>query len=313
MEKEKTMNLLNYQDFLEEIKETIRENLEEPANIRITKVMKNNSVFLDGLSIMKENDNIAPSIYLNDFYQDYLKGEEFHKIISKILYMYENNKVASPINLEFFTEFGQVKEMIVAKLINYDKNLELLNDVPHIKILDLAIVFYCLISCDATGNATILIHNNHEKMWNVSTEELLGVARENNPKLLSANLKTMEEVLKEILTEDLSEEINSLTDDSEDSTKMYVLTNDNKLHGAICMFYPHVLKNLSDKLERDLYILPSSIHEVIIIPVSGNHRVEELQAMVCEVNDTQVSKEEILSYEVYFYDRKLDEIILKMQ
>lgn len=311
MRNNEIVNELEYGEFLEAVKENLKAKMGERVTIKITTVMKNNSVFLDGLSIMKENDNIAPSIYLNDFYQEYLDGEDFSNILKKIIEIYERNKLARPVNLDFFTGFEQVKEIIVGKLINYQKNSELLKKVPHIKVLDLAMVFYCLVSCEVTGNATILIHNSHMKMWNVSPDTLLELAIENTQKLLSTKLQTMEEVLKEMVTEEFREELEGAGQDSYNEMNMFVLTNENKFHGAICILYPDILKKLSEKLERDLYILPSSIHEVIIIPASDYHSPEELKNMVQEVNNTQVSREEILSYEIYFYSREKDELFIK--
>ena len=89
---------------------------------------------------------------------------------------------------------------------------------------------------------------------------------------------------------------------------MYVLSNKSKLNGSGCLFYHNLLHNLCEKLECDLYILPSSIHEVILIPAYDHDSYDELTSMVKEVNSTQLSKEEILSDHVYFYSRETGQI-----
>ena len=91
-------------------------------------------------------------------------------------------------------------------------------------------------------------------------------------------------------------------------SNLYVLTNKSRINGAAGIMYEGVLKKLADKLESDMYILPSSIHEVIILPKSTMFNKEELMAMVRDVNTEGVSKDEVLSYTVYEYDRNTEEL-----
>ncbi|MFQ9086043.1 MAG: DUF5688 family protein [Roseburia sp.] len=204
----------------------------------------------------------------------------------------------------FFTDYANVRPHIAYKLIHYERNRHLLADLPHFRYLDLAIVFYCLVSSSPSGNATILIRKDHLRFWNISPTQLFDAAKENTPRLLSYDLSNMNDLMEELLVPAHS----TLSDPDikkEDAAicPMYVLTNQNKLNGASCILYEHLLEHFADRLCCDLYILPSSIHEVILIPATSDTSYQELSQMVQEVNDTQVSPEEILSDHVYYFSR----------
>ena len=274
------------------------------ASRSIQSVVKNNNVQLDGLTIMEGGTNLSPTIYLNYFYETYQNGVEFSSILDTILHTYQSNKPRGKIDTSFFTDYANVRPHIAYKLIHYERNRHLLADLPHFRYLDLAIVFYCLVSSSPSGNATILIRKDHLRFWNISPTQLFDAAKENTPRLLSYDLRNMNDLMEELLAPAHS----TLSDPDikkEDAAicPMYVLTNQNKLNGASCILYEHLLEHFADRLCCDLYILPSSIHEVILIPATSDTSYQELSQMVQEVNDTQVSPEEILSDHVYYFSR----------
>lgn len=274
------------------------------ASLSIQSVVKNNNVQLDGLTIMEGGTNLSPTIYLNYFYETYQNGVEFSSILDTILHTYQSNKPRGKIDTSFFTDYANVRPHIAYKLIHYERNRHLLADLPHFRYLDLAIVFYCLVSSSPSGNATILIRKDHLRFWNISPTQLFDAAKENTPRLLSYDLRNMNDLMEELLAPAHS----TLSDPDikkEDAAicPMYVLTNQNKLNGASCILYEHLLEHFADRLCCDLYILPSSIHEVILIPATSDTSYQELSQMVQEVNDTQVSPEEILSDHVYYFSR----------
>jgi hypothetical protein len=85
---------------------------------------------------------------------------------------------------------------------------------------------------------------------------------------------------------------------------MYVISNRDKINGAACILYKDVLKDFAQTIESDLYILPSSIHETIVVPKTPATNPQDLSQIVKETNDNHVEREEILSYSVYEYKRK---------
>lgn len=297
---------MTYQEFKQHISQVIQTKLGSSVKVTVQEIIKNNNTRLDGLTILSNQLNISPTIYLNYYYNQYQKGKSLDEIYQDILLTYEENKPTDCIDISFFTDYEKVKGHIVFKLINFERNHELLDNVPHYRYLDLAIVFNCLLESGTTGSATILIHNHHLAFWHITKDDLYALAMENTPKLLAYDLKNMTEVLKGLLKTEFS----SSFDSSSKDFPMYVLSNRSKLNGSGCILYKNLLSDFSRKLNSDLYILPSSIHEVLIIPAKKAASAEELSDMVKEVNATQLSNEEILSDHVYYFCRETSKLTM---
>ena len=148
---------MTYQQFLTEIQLQIHSLFDTDVTIQLHKIQKNNGVTLDGLTILQKGCNISPTIYLNDYYKEYQAGKSIHNIILHIREIYRAYRPSSSVDVAFFTNFENVRHRILFKLIHYQKNEELLKEIPHFRYLDFAVVFYCLLSSSSQGNATILI------------------------------------------------------------------------------------------------------------------------------------------------------------
>lgn len=297
---------MTYQEFKQHVTKVIQTKLGPTVKVTLQEIIKNNNTRLDGLTILSNQLNISPTIYLNYYYSQYQKGKSLHDICQDILLTYEENKLQSCIDISFFTQYEKVKSRIIFKLINYERNLELLEKVPHYRYLDLAIVFNCLLETNGSGNATILIHNHHLAFWDITKDDLYALAMDNTPKLLSYDLKNMTDVLKNLFKTEFTEAV----DECSHTFPMYVLSNQSKLNGSGCILYNNLLSDFAQKLDSDLYILPSSVHEVLIIPAAKADSAEELSDMVKEVNATQLSNEEILSDHVYYYSRETAQLTM---
>ena len=299
---------MQYNTFQTVIMERLEHDIPDPKRISIQQVSKNNGIVLDGLTIMENDCNISPTLYLNYYYDSYSHGICFNDVYQSLLSDYHRHKPSQNIDPSFFTEFDNIRDKIAMKLIHYERNKELLEKVPHIRFLDLAIVFYCLIAMDfATGNATILIHHSHLKNWNITTTELFQIAKDNTQKILPEKLYDMNDVLYE-LSRRLTHPNPTVSRPS--PYPMFVLTNETNLFGAACLLYKDLLKHFSEKSQTDFYILPSSIHEVILVPTLENDCYGELSDMVREVNDSQLMDDEILSTHAYYYSRRKNEITM---
>lgn len=292
---------MTYQEFKEFIKLSIQKELGSNVTVTIQDIIKNNNTHLDGLTVFSSTFNISPTIYLNYYYKQYEAGRSIELICQELINTYKDNQPKTNIDISFFTCYEKVKSNIVFKLINYERNSELLKDVPHFRFLDLAIVFHCLLRTDATGNATILIHNHHLTYWNITQDDLYALATANTPRLLPYDLRSMTDVLKELMIDE--------TDDVP-VCPMYMLTNHSKLNGSVCILYHNLLKDFANRIESDLFILPSSVHEVLIIPAMHNDSYQELSDMVKEVNSSQLTSEEILSDHVYYFSRATSKLTM---
>jgi hypothetical protein len=285
---------MNYQEFLKNIQTQLSVRLPD-ADLRIQQIARNNGNFYDGLVIVRGGINIAPTIYLMPYYHRYLDGVSLEDIYADILDTYQNNLPEQNFDTTIFTCFAKVKDRIVMRVINYERNLELLAQVPHFRYLDLAIVFYCLLSSDETTQASILIYNQHLSFWGIDTDTLYECAVVNTPNLLPHEMKDMTSILKDVLGEDTVDETADIP--------MYVLTNRYHTNGACVILYDQLLKQLADSFDRDLVVLPSSIHEVLLVPVEVSVDLAQYDSMVQEVNETQLADDEVLSNHAYFFSR----------
>lgn len=301
-----------YNTFLTTIKEALQTRLGDGYGVVIQKIPKNNGTMLDGLCISKTSDRVAPTIYLRAYYEHLLEGTSLEEILEEILDVYQHRTGLPQIHPDLLNHFEHLRKKVVYKLIHTDSNRELLKSLPSIPYLDLSIVFYLFLEENEYGHMTALIHKNHMVSWNTTTEELYRLASDNTPKLLPADLKSMAEVMREIAMEQLGEDyqedfIQELLF-KEGQSPLFVLTNRSGLNGACAILYKNQLKNFADMLGQELVILPSSIHEVLLIPYDDDLCFDELSEMVTHINRTEVPTEDQLSNQVYLYSRSLNQV-----
>lgn len=287
---------------MEEFAEAVRAEFEKriEKSVIVQKLNKNNGIVLYGLTVMEDEINISATIYLEPYYEVYEDtGMEY--IVDRLERVYEENKPEQSFDISKILDYESIKENLRAKLINYELNREFLKEVPHRRFLDLAIVAYIALEMEEEieGNATITVKNNLQQTWKVDTEELIDTALEN--------------IKGDVVVADMSEYVDmSLFGDTEKLFDIYVITNRLKLHGAVAMLQKDRLKQFSEELKKEtLTILPSSIHECLIINAEVEPKdTDELREMVKEVNETVVSDQDILSNNVYIYNRTTDKITI---
>ncbi len=286
------------------VQERIRKRLGEGYQVTLREVCKNNCVTLLGLIILSEERNVSPTIYLKPFWEAYEQGMELDGVVDRILRIYWEDTPNQKVDMSFFKHFDRVRTRICYRLIQAEKNGELLEKIPYIAFLDLAVCFFYAYHGRALGDGAILINNAHMEMWGAGTADLLRLAQENTPRLFPWECSSMEDVAREILG---GREGQACGDregrESLADVPMRVLSNQKRTHGAACILYPHVLEQLSGQAGGNLYILPSSIHEVILLEDSGEEEPEFLKKMIFDINRTQVEPEEVLSDSLYYYDR----------
>lgn len=301
-----------YHSFQQQLLTGLKEFFSDDTKLSIDSFSHNNQLTLDGLTILEPGSNISPTIYLEQYFNQFQDGITLADIQQQILSFYRQHRFTQNIDTSFFTCLDNVQPQIVYKLIHYQKNKDFLEDLPHFAYLDLAIVFYCLVPNDAGENASILIHNSHLGYWDISKDSLLLFAQNNTPKLLPWRFDSLTNLLFPMLSSlSEEEELKLLQAPENENVPMYVLTNNRCYFGACCILYPDVLKNISETLKDNLFLLPSSIHEFIIIPASFADNPDDLREIVCEVNLTEVAADEILSDSIYYYNKDTDQISLR--
>ncbi len=299
---------MEIKEFAAKVQKAMTEILGDGYEVRVQEVQKNNGVKLQGLLILAEKQNVSPTIYLKPFWEAYEGGVPFSELIRRILQIYREDTPGENVDMSFFRDFDKVKDRISYRLISAGQNKDLLERIPHIKFLDLAVCFYYAYHGDALGKGTILIHNTHMNMWNTTTTELMQLAQMNTPRLFPWEISSMEAVVKEFLQEQEAKTGERILAEDEEAqflaeVPMQILSNREKAFGAACILYPGVLGKIAAVVEANLYILPSSVHEVILMPDRRNEDAGQLRSMVRDVNRTQLEPEEVLSNSLYYYDR----------
>lgn len=290
--------------FIVKVQKAVREALGQEYAVELKEVRKNNGVVLQGLMIRKKEEHVMPTIYLNSFWEAYEGGVAFAEIIKKIVSIFREDGVGRKIDVAFFTEFDKVKDRVCFRLVNREKNVELLEKAPYIPMLDLAICFYYAFDSGGVENGMIPIYRSHLDNWGVSERDLMECAMENTPRLFPSEIIPMENVLGDLLQE-IPEEMRQ---DIMQKVSMKILTNSRKTYGACSILYPGVLERMAEQLNGDFYLIPSSVHEFLLLPKEQDRGEDELREMILEVNRTEISPEEVLSDHLYFFCKKEKEI-----
>lgn len=291
---------MNFEVFTKEIEKEIRKRT--GLKISICENRNNNNVKLVGIVIGEERRNIAPVIYLETYYESYKEGMEIESVIDDILDFYETIKIDREFKPDSIFDYDSIKSRIFFCIINTQKNAELLKEIPHREIKDLSIVYKILLEKSEVGDAVIRITNKFLENWKVNEEELWTVSEENTKRIFPAEFFTMTSALTELMGKERKVTENLLTGNKTGTRdRMYVLSNKMRSEGAACLAYPGILEKIAGILHRNYYILPSSIHELIVMPDWGELEVKEINKMIKDINKHEVDPDDVLSDHCYKY------------
>ena len=264
---------------------------------------------------LTSNVNAGPSIPIDDMFDKYENGESFDEIMSKVAEIVTGALDDMPKELTSDgLDFEGAKDKIVMCLVNTEQNREMLKHVPHREFEDLSIIYRWCIKNDHDGMRSTIVNDGLAERIGVNEEELYRLASENTKKILPITVRSMEDVISEMIMGDImggvpqkdEDEIafEEMISDLSTQNPMYVISNKSNMFGASAILYEENLRMLAEKLDDNLFILPSSIHECIAVPASMGI-AEELSAMVLEGNTEQVELADRLSNNVYHYDKDM--------
>ncbi len=297
----------NFDKFVEEITQKLQENLGKEYQIEMKEVQGINGTVKHSLILIQKGRDIHPCVNLDTYYDEYNAGTGMESLVEIIL---EGCREESPIKLSAildFTDWENVKPYIYAKLINTEKNRPLLLNIPNRAYLDLSLVYYVRMeSLVDEKYAVIQVSNEYMGYWGIEENTLFESAWENMITPNEAAVENIADILKPFFyKKELQKE------DGENDIQMYVLSNRRCSNGAVQMCNRKALKEAAEMIGGDLWILPSSVHEVILIPIRKTEDCAEgLAEIVKEINDTQLDAQDILSYHVYRYSKKSGEITI---
>lgn len=295
---------MSFDEFKKEVVLAMEQRIGE-GNVHLQNCIKNNDTKKVGLLLKSSDRNVSPVIYLEDYYKE-LQRKSFYQILEDIWQTYQKHKAFVNLDTSIFMQWSAVREKVVMKVINYNYNQELLKSVPHDRFLDLAVVYYYILDTKEDHEATVLIHNHHIDLWEIDKDELKSAAWSNYQKFYEISVQGLDEAIMEMVGMSLSE--------MEQRPRrmqpiLYLVTNQRQINGATAILFPDKMKALAEYLQTDLYILPSSIHELLVFPKTVEI-AEKLKEIVHDINVTSVQRAEVLSDEVYLYSRDTGEIKL---
>lgn len=277
-----------YEQFVSEVTEVIKQTAGEEYLIISRNERRNNSVILDGIMLQKGKERVAPNIYLNHYYPKYCNGESVHQIAEEIIRLCEEKReeiLALTEQLDFSAQY--IGSHLYYRLVSFERNEELLKEVPYRLYLNLAVVYYWVVYDEGEQLGSIMMTLPQMERMGWSEDDLMRMAEQNTPQLFPVMTKGIEEIIGELLQRNAS-------------LPMLVVSNEKGINGAACLMYPGILASLEEKMQGSFYVLPSSIHELIVVPaqsVPAKHLCE----MVYCINRTQLPEEDILSDTVYYH------------
>ena len=287
-----------YDEFVDECKDRLQDYLKsqgEQVDVMYHSVRKINFQE-EALLVRYKGDQIAPVVYMSGRYEDYLSGREMSEIVKDIARDVQEARKHQPDMLDFTAEMA--KERLYLSVINAEKNEELLNSVPYRKIEDLA----CIAKFRLDAEASVVVNETLCRQFRLTAEEVLAIGERNMVKN-GYQCEPLDLEIKRILKEQgvADREIEEGMMKTQ-SSMMYVASTANHMEGAAVIASREAMHDFYEKIGEPFYILPSSRHEVILLPDRCGLEIADLAEMVKDVNRQVVDEKDVLSDHVYHFD-----------
>ncbi|MCR5117986.1 MAG: DUF5688 family protein [Lachnospiraceae bacterium] len=297
---------MDYEDFKEQFVQGVKDRLADEGmdvKISVNEVKKLNESY-EALTVTPEGSKVGVNIPIEKCYEAMDDGRSFTEVMDKAVEMAVNGLDDSPqINMAELTDYSKVKEKLAMEVVSAEANSEMLETVPHRNIEDMAVVYRIMLDSFDDRTASVLITNNLMDSLGVTAEQLHADAMENAPLIRPLQIKGMSEIMAEMMGVDQAMMMGVFPVEPEEE-QMYVATVPDKLHGAGVLAYQDFMEKAAERAGGDFFILPSSIHELLIVPDTGEMDLKGLESMVREINATQVLPADKLTDNVYHYDSK---------
>lgn len=286
-------------EFLRILKNNVSDMLGSQYEYQLREIYKNNGVKLDAITISKIGESYGKTLAIV-----YDGADGYDEIFNKAWYIADDFKNSADINIDKdinnYLDWEVSKDLVAYSLVNYKANKEWLENKPHVVLSDLAMVFYISVRGEE-GMIVAWVDNSLIEKWNIEVNELPEIARRNTIRLYPAIIKSLEDMAGD-LDFGIKEHKGILR------TGIYVITNEVFNRGAAVIFYNGFLKSIADSLESDLVLIPSSIHEMLVMEKKEEMDYEYLQCMLVDINKNELQLVDVLSNNLYVYSRENDEI-----
>lgn len=280
---------MNIIEFRKEIINILK-NIYNFSIVKECEVLKNNGIKLIGICLGEEQTKVCLSVYLEEYYDSYNNGKTLQEIAEEITRVNEARRFKGEFNSDNFLNYESIKDKLYIKLINTEDNLELLESVPNKAFLDLSLIVYCDVSELCGLSACVNVKKEHVEAWGVTSEELIETAC-NNTRSKTIKIRNIANVLDKFITDEIKDS----------DSFMYVMMSDELMFSACGMIFDDILDEFVCEKHKGVYIIPSSIYEVILLPDNDRYNKDEINQMIKEVNGDVLDKMEVLSSHGYYY------------
>lgn len=292
---------MDYREFVDQAAKEISRRLPEElqgAVITTREISKLQGESYYGLTVHPEHSNVGVSINPTGVYERMQFGMPYEDAMTELARVVENGLSERPtIRAGQLTDYDFMKDKMMVQVVPTAGNEEMLSGIPHVEREDMSLVYRMVVDSNEQGMASALVTNTMLSSYGITAEQLHADVMASAPEKFPASVRSMNEVLSEIM----GIEPEMMPDEP---AGMYVATCNHGINGAGCMFYPGFMDQAAEKLGGDFFVLPSSVHEVILLPDKGEMTVRELETMVQEINQAEVQPADRLSDSVYHYDAK---------
>lgn len=299
--------------FADQIAAGIAQYLPDDGQVecKVVETTKNNNVSRVGLSFCREGTNISPVIYVEPYREAAADGRPMSEIMKEIAETISGSMERTPLLTAMdFGNYEAVKEYLSVTLVNREDNRQMLSQMPNRQIEDLALILEMKFPMQA-GMGSVKVDHALAERWGVDPDTLFSQAEKNAMEKEPPCLQRLEETMLSMAL-DSGAPVNLLKADypapEEMPSQLYVLSNASKEKGAAVLSYPGVMEKTDRLFPEGFYILPSSVHELLIVPKSPEMEPKELGEMVGAINQSEVAKEDQLSDRVYTYDREAGKV-----
>lgn len=286
---------MNYKEYKKELQELVQKEIGDQAKVVITTQVKSNDVIKEGITFEEAGTHAVPVIYLEEIYNTYQESQAIEESVETVLDIFRNS---SPFQREDFAlSWDLIKPKIQIRLLKREWNKEYIHSLIYREWLDFAVIPVVRVSEKEVGSAVASISKSMLAALQIDEKELWNAAFENLQK-------------EYFFVQDMRSIFIGETRQSQKDTGLFVATNWNFQYGARVILRKDILKDFAEKNGYNLFILPSSQNEILILGDNGEMQVEDLKEMVASINGDSklISKEEVLSNSIYYYDYEQDEV-----
>ena len=296
---------MDYETFKQRIARDVKEMLyvreHKEMSVSFHHIQKPNQNY-EALSVSPKNCNVGVNFNIEIAFVYYKHTDDYAKTLANaVMVITEGLDKAPIIDVNVLMNYENMKERLFVEVISADANANLLDNVPHDRMEDLAVVYRFAMESDEDELASILVTNNLIERMGISYERLRRDALENSPKIRPVIFMKLNEVMKELMGPEVFE-VYGISDETDDT--VYVATVPGMFSGAGVLAYPGFMDQAAEKVGGDFFVIPSSINEILLVADEGDTTADCLRKSVTEINATEVSPEEKLSDNVYHYDSK---------